>query len=144
MPCRIPAARRQEQSPATSVFVSWAPTLPAKPIAQAIKNASIDPSHCLEAFPANAVVWIQFNFNGSASAGPYSEPFQSYRKVKSQFRLRLLQKWIFDFESSPAQFFFEPNMFSAGFLIRHAWPSQDFRDFFFRHANSDFLPRFGG
>src|SRR6516225_5584776 len=101
MPCRIPAARRRAQSPAISVFVSWASPLQAKPIAQAIKDTRIDSSRSMELFPANVLVLIQFNYDDAASADPYFGPVP-----KHPFE-RLLQDWILEFEKRPAQFFFE-------------------------------------
>src|SRR6516164_8449187 len=95
MPCRIPAARRREQSPAISVFVSCAPPLPAKPSVQAIKNALIDPSPSPEGFPADVVVLIEFNCDDAAPAGPNFDP-----PLNNPFVFRLLQTWSFIFEMS--------------------------------------------
>src|SRR5262249_34870771 len=99
------------------------PALQPKPITQAIKNTSVDPSHSLEAFPANVSVMIQFNLDPSASAVPYSEPLQIQK-----LDFRLFQCWTFEFEKTSAQF----------------RSSENFRHFLFRHPDLDVLPRFDG
>src|SRR5262245_15232289 len=105
---------------------------PAKPIAEAIENAAVDPSHSLELFPANAVFLVQFNYDGATSTGPNFGPGPN---LNGLFVLtdRLLQQWIFGFERSPAQFICHPFILRSGFLKAHAWSAQDFRHFLLRH-----------
>src|SRR5262249_1540518 len=113
--------------------------LPAKPIAQAIKNAAVDPSHCLETFPTDVFILIQFDFDHAAPAGPNFAPIP----IQSP-RFRLVQSRTLDFERRKAQFLFEPIVLIEEFLMAHAWSAQDFHHLVLRHANSDLLPRLFG
>src|SRR5262249_49020026 len=121
------AARRREQSPAISVFVSWAPPLQAKPITEAIQNNRIIPSPSLEYFQANVVVLIQLNRDAAAPANPYFHPLPILPNQIARFWL--FQLWIFQYARRPAQFVCQAPIFSIGFLPARARSAQDFRHF---------------